>query len=130
MMAGSLLRLGQTGASARQSRSLTALVTIVGVPEVLNNSPFTDTVLPTASNVWFGNSSKFMNGSIWTLIVVTGGVAPVNNGDRFVSVKLLVVVSILPTLPLTCDGHKRTRSVVIVVTPPADITVPGRICTS
>src|SRR5260370_35298512 len=71
-----------------------------------------------------------MNGSIWTLIVVTGGVAPVNNGDRFVSVKVPAAESMLPTLPLTCDGHKRTRSAVIVVTPPVDMTVPGRIWTS
>ena len=40
------------------------LVTSVGGPEVLNRRPFTDTVSPTASEVWFGKSSKVMNGSI------------------------------------------------------------------
>ena len=73
------------------------LVTSVGVPDVLKRSPFTDTVSPTASDVWFGKSSKFMNRSVWTVIVVTGGVAPVNNGDSFVSVKVPFAELVVPT---------------------------------
>src|SRR5260370_20847330 len=106
------------------------LVNSVGVPEVLNRRPFTDMVSPTASEVWLGNSSKFISGSIWTVIVVLGGVAPVNKGESFVSVKVPFAEFMLPTCPVICDGHKRTRAVLTGLTPPAHVTAPRRVSTS
>ena len=44
------------------------LVTKAGSPSVLNSSPLTDMVLPTASEVWFGKSLKSIPESIWIII--------------------------------------------------------------
>jgi len=48
--------------------------------QVLNNRPFTDTVLPVARELKPGKSSKFISDSVTTLTVVIGGVAPVEGG--------------------------------------------------
>jgi hypothetical protein len=51
-------------------------VTSVGIPVVLNNRPFTDTVLPTASEPIDAGPEKSMKSipeSVTTLIVVTAG---------------------------------------------------------
>src|SRR6516164_4253313 len=104
-------------------------VTSVGVVGVLNSSPFTDTVLPTASCDWFGKSSKFMFESVMTVMVFTGGVAPVNRAERPVNVNVPLLELMLATWPVICEGHKRTRSVVTVTAPPEELTILGRICT-
>ena len=107
-----------------------ARVTSVGAPVVLNSRPLTETVLPTVREPSPEKSMKSIPDRVTTLIVVTGGVAPVNNGDSPVKVSVPLSVLMLPTCPVTCEGHRRTRSVVTVVVPPLDDTVPGRICTS
>jgi hypothetical protein len=48
--------------------------------QVLNNRPFTDTVLPVARELKPAKSSKFISDSGTTLTVVIGGVAPVGGG--------------------------------------------------
>lgn len=84
------------------------------------SKPFTDTLLPTAGNAdcELSPSMRSTFESVSTLIVVTGGVAPVNRGESPVRVNFPVLVSTLPTLPVICEGQRRTKSVVIDVTPP------------
>ena len=97
---------------------------------MLNNRPLTETVAPLLSEPNPEKSIKFIPERVTTLIILIGGVAPVNNGERFVSVNMPWSLLMLPTVPVICEGHKRTSSVVIVVVPPLEETVPGRICTS
>lgn len=105
-------------------------VTSVGVGDVLNSSPLTDTVLPMAGNLDPEPSSMSVFERVTTLIEVIGGVVPVNNEEVGVRVKLPVLWSMLPTVPVICEGHKRTKLVVTFVWPPLEEMVPGRICTS
>ena len=74
-------------------------VTSVGVGDILNSSPLTDTVLPIAGKLGPEPSSMSVFERVTTLIDVTGGVAPVNNGEVGVRVKLSVLWSMLPTVP-------------------------------
>src|SRR5258708_34947794 len=87
-------------------------------------------VLPGVSELRPEKSSKRIWDNVTTLIVVIDGVAPVNKEESPVSVKVPVVVLMVPTLPVICEGHKRTKSVVTVGTLPLVETIPGRICTS
>lgn len=98
----------------------------MGVGDVLNSSPLTDTMLPIAGKFDPEPSSISVFERVTTLIDVIGGVAPLNNGE----VKLPILWSMLPTVTVTCEGHKRTKSLVTVVWLQFDVTVPGRICTS
>ena len=75
-------------------------VTSVGVRDVLNSRPFTDTVLPTMSESSPEKSSSFMSERVTTLIVVIGGITPVNNGEVGVRVKLPLLWSMLLTCPV------------------------------
>src|SRR5262249_48341590 len=103
-------------------------VTRVGVPEVLNNKPRTDMWAPALREFIPEKSMKSISERVRTLMVLIGGVAPVNRGDRPVSVNVTVgMFSMAPTCPLICEGHKRTRFVAMVVTPPLLVTAPGRI---
>ena len=68
----------------------------VGDPVVLNRSPFTDTVFPTASPPRPETFSKLISDTISTLIEVTAGVAPVNTDESPVSVKVPSLL-IVPT---------------------------------
>ena len=71
-------------------------VTSVGMGDVLNSSPLTDMVLPTVSEPP-EKSSSLMLESVMTLIVVIGGIAPVNNADAGVRVMLPLLWSMLLT---------------------------------
>src|SRR5215469_11044903 len=102
-------------------------VTSVGAGDVLNSSPFTDTALLVVSELNPEKSSSFMFERVTTLIELIGGIAPVNNGEVGVRLKLPLLWSRLLTWPVICEGHNRTRSVVTVVCPPLEETVPGRI---
>lgn len=97
------------------------------MPFVLNSNPFTETVLPAVSELNPEKSSKFMFESVTTLIMGTGGVASVNRGEEGISTNVPIVGLPVPTVPVICEGHKRTKSVVIVVIPPVVEAVPGRI---
>src|SRR6266446_5095403 len=117
-------------AGSRRSYCLRiAFANSVGDPAVLNRSPLTDTVFPAASPLSPETSSKRISSTGSTLIEVTAAVAPVNSGESDVSVNVPSLLMV-PTWPVICDGRRYIRSVVIVVTPPADVTICGRICTS
>ena len=96
----------------------------------MNSKPFTDTVLPTASCPWFGESSKSTFERIMSVMVFTGGLAPVKSGERLVKLNVPLPVLMLTTRPVICDGHRRTKSPVTVTASPEELTLPGRICTS
>src|SRR5215813_5160051 len=63
-----------------------ALARRVGVPDVLNRRPFTETLLPVARALRPETSSNSISETRLTLMVVIGGVAPVKSGERFVRV--------------------------------------------
>ena len=48
----------------------------------MNSRPFTDTVLPTAICPWPGEPSESIFERVMTVMVLTGGVAPVKRGER------------------------------------------------
>ena len=51
------------------------------MPDVLNSRPLTETVLPLVSEPSPEESMKSILDSVVTLIVVIGGIAPVNRGE-------------------------------------------------
>ena len=85
---------------------------------MLKSSPLTETVLPGVSELRPEKSSKRILDRVTTLIVVIVGDAPVNKEESPVRVKVPVVVLMVPTWPVICEGHRRTKSVVTDGTPP------------